>query len=81
MSRENKIGNKQKISSPSPVTDGKHVWAMTGTGVLKGFDFGGKELWMPDLQKDYGGFGIQFGYASTPLLHDDGLYSRSTTGC
>src|SRR4029450_719467 len=39
LSTENKIGNKQNMSSPSPVTDGKFVWVMTGTGILKGFDF------------------------------------------
>jgi len=32
---------KHNMSSPSPVTDGKSVFVMTGTGVLKGFDFGG----------------------------------------
>ena len=32
---------KQQMSSPSPVTDGKSVWVMTGTGVLKSFDFAG----------------------------------------
>ena len=32
---------KQNMSSPSPVTDGTHVWVMTGTGVLKAFDFEG----------------------------------------
>src|ERR671939_422590 len=36
---------KQNMSSPSPVTDGKHVWVMTGTGILKAFDFAGAELW------------------------------------
>src|SRR5438128_2449643 len=30
---------KQNMSTPSPVTDGKSVWVMTGTGVLKAFDF------------------------------------------
>ena len=34
---------KQNMSTPSPVTDGTHVWVMTGTGILKGFDFHGKE--------------------------------------
>ena len=29
------------MSTPSPVTDGATVWAMTGTGVLKAFDFKG----------------------------------------
>ena len=37
----------------------------------KAFDFAGKELWTRDLPKDYGQFGIQFGYASSPLLHGD----------
>ena len=48
---------KQNMSSPSPVTDGKNVWVMTGTGVLKAFDFNGKELWARDIQKDHGAFG------------------------
>jgi outer membrane protein assembly factor BamB len=74
LSTVNRIGNKQNMSSPSPVTDGQRVWVMTGTGILRGFDFAGKELWVRDVQKDYGKFGIQFGYASTPLLHGDGLY-------
>src|SRR5262249_15921057 len=29
---------KQNMSSPSPVTDGSHVWVLTGTGILKAFD-------------------------------------------
>jgi outer membrane protein assembly factor BamB len=66
--------NKQNMSSPSPVTDGKSVYAMTGTGVLKGFDFDGHELWMRDIQKDYGKFGLNWGYASSPLLYEDSLY-------
>ena len=77
---ENRIGNKQNMSSPSPVTDGKHVWVITGTGVMKGFDFAGTELWSRELQKDYGKFGIQFGYASSPLLHGDGLYLQVLHG-
>jgi outer membrane protein assembly factor BamB len=74
LSGGNRIGNKQNMSSPSPVTDGRHVWVMTGTGVLKAFDFAGNELWMRDIQKDYGQIGIMFGYASSPLLHGDALY-------
>lgn len=80
LSGENRMGRKQNMSSPSPVTDGKHVWVITGTGVLKGFDFAGKELWTRDLQKDYGKFGIQFGYASSPLLHGDALYLQVLHG-
>src|SRR3990170_8813891 len=77
---ENRTGRKQNMASPSPVTDGRHVWVITGTGVLKAFDFTGKELWSRDLQKDFGPFGIQFGYASSPLLHGDGLYLQVLHG-
>jgi outer membrane protein assembly factor BamB len=66
--------NKQNMSSPSPVTDGRTVWVLTGVGILKAFDFAGKELWTRDIQKDYGAFGLMWGYAASPLLHDGMLY-------
>lgn len=66
--------NKQNMSSPSPVTDGTAVFAMTGVGVLKAFDFAGNELWVRDIQQDYGKFGLNWGYASSPLLYGDSLY-------
>jgi outer membrane protein assembly factor BamB len=72
--------NKQNMSSPSPVTDGASVFAMTGVGVLKGFDFAGQELWVRDIQKDYGKFGQNWGYASSPLLYDDSLYVQVLHG-
>ena len=71
---------KQNMSSPSPVTDGTGVWVMTGTGVLKAFTFDGKELWARDIQKDYGQFGLNWGYASSPLLLDDALYVQVLHG-
>ena len=71
---------KQNMSSPSPVTDGRNVYVMTGTGILKGFDFNGKEIWSRDIQKDYGQFGLQWGYASSPLLFEDSLYVQVLHG-
>jgi outer membrane protein assembly factor BamB len=71
---------KQNMSSPSPVTDGRSVWVMTGTGVLKGFDFAGAELWTRDIQKDYGRFGLNWGYGSSPLLYGDSLYVQVLHG-
>ena len=71
---------KQNMSSPSPVTDGKAVYVMTGTGILKGFDFTGKELWARDIQKAYGQFGLNWGYASSPLLFEDSLYVQVLHG-
>jgi len=71
---------KQNMSSPSPVTDGKNVWVMTGTGILKGFDFAGNERWGRDIQKDYGRFGLNWGYASSPVLWEDSLYVQVLHG-
>lgn len=70
----NQTVRKHNMSSPSPVTDGKTVWVLTGTGVLKAFDFTGRELWMRDLQKDYGPFGLNHGYGSSPLLFAGSLF-------
>jgi outer membrane protein assembly factor BamB len=76
----NHVQRKQNMSSPSPVTDGTAVWAMTGTGILKAFDFTGTELWMRDIQKEYGKFGLNWGYASSPLLYEDALYVQVLHG-
>src|SRR6186997_2804705 len=76
----NHIERKQNMSSPSPVTDGRNVWVMTGVGILKSFDFSGKELWSRDIQADHGRFGLNWGYASSPLLHEDALYVQVLHG-
>jgi outer membrane protein assembly factor BamB len=71
---------KHNMSSPSPVTDGRNVYVMTGTGILKSFDFSGKEVWSRDIQKEYGNFGLNWGYASSPLLFEDSLYVQVLHG-
>jgi outer membrane protein assembly factor BamB len=76
----NHMERKQNMSSPSPVTDGRHVWVMTGVGILKAFDFEGKEIWARDIQKDYGRFGLNWGYASSPLLKGNALYVQVLHG-
>jgi outer membrane protein assembly factor BamB len=73
LSTGNQKQQKQNMSSPSPVTDGTTVWVMTGTGFLRAFDFKGTELWVRDIQKDYGRFGLMWGYANSPLLLEGDL--------
>lgn len=80
LANENRRGQKQNMSTPSPVTDGRHVWAMTGTGIIKAFTMAGAEVWTRDIQRDYGQFGIQFGYGSSPLLHQGSLYVQVLHG-
>jgi len=71
---------KGDMTSPSPVTDGKTVWLLTGTGNLKAFDFAGTELWARDIQKDYGALGLNHGYGSSPLLEEGALYVQVLHG-
>ena len=68
------------MASPSPVTDGEHIWVANGNGELRCFDFAGRQVWSRDLQADYGKFGVQFGYASSPLLHQGVLYLQNLQG-
>ena len=80
LDNRNEDKRKGNMSSPSPVTDGRSVWVMTGTGILTAFDFEGNQLWQRDLQKDYGKFGILHGYSSSPLFHDGILYVQVLHG-
>ncbi|MDH3584124.1 MAG: PQQ-binding-like beta-propeller repeat protein [Phycisphaerae bacterium] len=61
-------------SSPSPSTDGKHVWAFYGTGDLVCYDLAGEKVWSIDIQDRYGKFRLGFGMHMTPVLHDGRLY-------
>lgn len=61
-------------ASPSPSTDGEHVWTMMGNGVIECFTVDGHPVWKKDLQKEYGTFNIQFGMSTTPILDNGNLY-------
>ena len=78
--RGNRIYRKQNLASPSPVTDGKHVWILTGGGDLSCYDFEGNRVWARNIQEDYGRFGLNHGYASTPRLHAGRLYLQVLHG-
>jgi len=76
----NRVFRKQNLASPSPVTDGTRVWVMTGAGRLTCLNFAGKEVWTRDLQAEYGPFGQNHGYASSPLLSGGQLYLQVLHG-
>ncbi len=67
-------------ASPSPSTDGKHVWAMMCDGTLVCFTVEGKKVWSKKLQDEYGRFSIQFGMTSTPVLDKGVLYLQLVHG-
>ena len=76
----NRPVRKANMSTPSPVTDGESLWVLTSTGFLRRFDFDGNEIWMRDLQADYGDWGLNWGYGSSPLLHEDSIYVQVLHG-
>jgi outer membrane protein assembly factor BamB len=65
------------MASPSPVTDGKSVFILYGTGDLAALDFAGQVLWQRNLGADYGRFAIMWTYGSSPLLYDGKLYIQA----
>jgi len=60
--------DEHNMASPSPVTDGKHVWAHFGNGDLACYDFAGEKIWSINLWKDYGVYSIWWGHANSPIL-------------
>jgi outer membrane protein assembly factor BamB len=67
-------GLRSNMTSPSPVTDGKVVVAMYGTGDLAAFDLDGKELWKRNLGAEGGKFAIMWLYGSSPTIYEGNLY-------
>ncbi|MGE3809628.1 MAG: PQQ-binding-like beta-propeller repeat protein [Gemmataceae bacterium] len=61
-------------ASPSPCTDGKHVWVFFGTGEFACCDMTGKIVWEFNAEERYGKFDILHGMHVTPLLDGDRLY-------
>ena len=80
------VGNRNirsdegNMASPSPVTDGKHVWATMATGAVACYDLDGNQIWKMNLQDRYGRYQISFGMASTPVLDDGRLYFQLIHG-
>jgi len=74
VSTGNRTKGRNNMASPSPVTDGKTVWTIFGTGDMAAYDFSGKELWTRHLTKEYGRFVINWLYGCSPLLYKGRLY-------
>jgi outer membrane protein assembly factor BamB len=73
-------GDEGNSCSPSPSTDGRHVWTFFTDGTLACYTMNGKEVWKTNLQERYGKFEIAFGMTSTPVLDGDRLYLQLIHG-
>jgi outer membrane protein assembly factor BamB len=68
---EGRFHDENNMASPSPVTDGQHVWAHFGNGDLACYDFDGNQLWAVNMKKLHGPYSIWWGHANSPVLVGD----------
>jgi outer membrane protein assembly factor BamB len=71
----NRFHEENTMASPSPVTDGEHVWAHFGNGELACYDFDGRRVWSVNLVERFGPYSIWWGHANSPLVLGDLLIS------
>jgi len=67
-------------ASPTPSTDGKHVWVFFANGLLACYDIDGNEIWKFNVEERFGELDIAFGMTSTPILDNDRLYLQLIHG-
>jgi outer membrane protein assembly factor BamB len=67
--------DENNMASPSPVTDGKYVWAHFGTGDIACYDFTGERIWSFKFTERYGNYSIWWGHSNSPILFGDLLIS------
>ena len=65
--REGKHRNGSS-SNPSPVTNGKHIFAYYKSGTVAGLDITGKLLWQTNLQERFGKDTLFWDIGSSPVL-------------
>lgn len=65
--------SKSSMASPTPVTDGRFVYAFFGTGDVFCLDIDGGLYWQRSLAAEYGEFENRFAASSSPLLYRGAL--------
>lgn len=73
-------GDEGNSASPSPCTDGKHVWTFMGNGLIACYTVAGEKVWAFDVQERFGKLSIAFGMTSTPVLDGNRLYLQLIHG-
>jgi outer membrane protein assembly factor BamB len=57
-------------STPTPVTDGKTIYVLTGLGTLAAYTPDGKRLWAREVGRPKHGWG----HSTSPFIRDNGLF-------
>ena len=69
--RNQNFHEMHNMATPSPVTDGRVVVALFGSGDLAAYDMEGKKLWQRNMQAEHGQYTVWWGYGNSPVLHGD----------
>jgi hypothetical protein len=64
---------KSSMASPSPCSDGRHVFAFFATGDVFCLDLDGNLVWQQSLAAQFGPFENRFAASSSPVLYKDSL--------
>lgn len=73
-------GDEGNLASPSPSTDGEHLVTAMGDGTLACYRVTGEPVWKLSLSERLTELDIQFGYASSPIVHDGRVYVQWVHG-
>jgi outer membrane protein assembly factor BamB len=65
------LHEKHNLATPTPVTDGRYLFAWFGTGQIAALDLDGALVWTRHLGKEYSPFDINWGHGSSPVLYED----------
>jgi outer membrane protein assembly factor BamB len=79
LARKPKVLDDTTYAAPTPVTDGRQVYAVFADGTVAAFSLDGKAVWTAKLglpEKTYG----SYGYASSPALHNNRLLLQLDQG-
>ena len=65
------VHEKHNLATPTPVTDGRRVFAWFGNGQIVALDMDGRVVWSRHLGVDHAPFKTQWGHGSSPTLYRD----------
>ena len=65
------LHEEHNLATPTPVTDGRQLFAWFGTGQIAALDLKGALVWARHLGKEYSPFDIGWGHGSSPVLYGD----------
>ncbi len=65
------LHEKHNLATPTPTTDGTHIYAWFGNGRIVCLDTAGNLTWSRHLGLEYSPFQNQWGHGSSPVLYND----------